>query len=129
MQIEGQGMKYRSHVSIVAIGVIFIVSPANATNIGCPGVVAPYVGIDGSGVVLTTIENAGTISICSVSTTMGGVTPSTCQAWYSTILTHRTLGKRLTYYFDTNNPTNTSVTTCASLGNWTTHVPYFVELN
>jgi hypothetical protein len=129
MQIERKGMKNRSRVSIIAIASVFITSPAYATNIGCPGVAAPYVGIDGGGVVATTIENAGVVNICSVSTTIGGVAPATCQAWYSTILTHRTLGKKLTYYFDTNNPTNAGVTSCASLGAWTTRVPYFVELN
>jgi hypothetical protein len=122
-------MKLRRRFSLIAIASMFVTTPVYAANIACPGVVAPYLGIDSNGQVLTTIENAGTVGICSVSVTIGSITPATCQSWYSSILTQRTLGKKLTYYFDTANPTNAGVTTCASLGNWVTRVPYFVELN
>ena len=122
-------MKYRSRVSLMSVALIFASTPSYAANIGCPGVTLPYVGIDANGVVATTIENAGIVNICSVATTMGGVAPATCQSWYSTILTHRTISKKITYYFDTNNPTNIGITTCASLGNFQTRVPYFIELN
>jgi hypothetical protein len=129
MQIEGAAMTYRSHTALLTIVSVFAATSADAANIACPGVTTPYVGIDGNGQVMTTIENTGVIGICSVSITIGGITPATCQTWYSTILTHRTMGKKLTYYFDTTNPINAGVTTCASLGSWVTRIPYFVELN
>src|SRR5688500_7186621 len=109
---------------LVAIGILLFPVPAMATNYTCAGQVQ-YLGVGGHGALYINTGN-GVWAICNL-TSSGYISKEACAGWYSGCLTARASARMVTLYFD---PTaNSGKTTCAALGDWSTPVPYFVQLD
>jgi len=122
-------MKRRVLWSMIA-GMSFVSGAASAAQFGCYQSSIGKLAVSNNGSLY--VETAfGTIGICDVDSTAGGVTAEVCRSWYSSLLTARATNTTASFYFDTANPDNAGLTpdvcTVANFGNWNTHPPYFVE--
>lgn len=115
----------RSALKIVAAGAAaaLATSSLSAANFTCTATPVNYLGVGGDGTVYTSIDSK-VVGICSVGYQMGAVSPQGCTAWYSALMTQRTLGKTVTLQFDDPN-----LSGCAAIGNWTIAVPYYFMHN
>lgn len=84
-----------------------------------------YLAMSGDGVVITQVEGAGFLGVCSVAFELGGVKPDACRGWYSTLLTWREAGKAGRFYFD--EASFPGVTSCSQFSNWQIKIPYYLE--
>lgn len=103
---------------------------AYATTFSCGPWSPAFLGVDSSGVVFSTVKGApGPIGVCNVTTTADNTSADTCRSAYAEILTARATGRKITFYFNSDQPSLGGIATCAGLGSWTTRVSYFVELD
>lgn len=93
----------------------------------CDAVPYARLGIDAGGGLLVDFSGAGIVNICSMTSSDRGISKEACTAWYSALLTHRASRTKVRFYFNTDNPANAGVTSCAALGDWATRSPYFME--
>lgn len=93
----------------------------------CDAVPYARLGIDAGGELLVDFSGAGIIKLCSMTSSDRGISKEACTAWYSALLTHRASRTRVRFYFNTANPANAGVTSCAALGDWAVRAPYFME--
>lgn len=112
--------------SVLALGAT-LAFPAAANALICRADPTRRLSIDSSGSVFVDIDGAGIVSICSMSYDRNGVTKEACNGWYSTLLTYRALRAKARLYFTPEAPGNNGVSSCASLGDWTTRTPYYME--
>ncbi len=63
----------------------------------------------------------GVWAICAMSTSMGGVDPATCRAWYAGLLAAQKTGHAVTLYLSSG--------TCATIGSWVVVTPNLYHLN
>lgn len=96
---------------------------SEAANFVCIASPVVYLGSSGDGTVFTAIDGK-VVGICNLTTATGPVAPQACTAWFSALLTQRTLGKTVTLHFD-----NANLSGCAAIGTWTIAVPYFFIQN
>ena len=105
-----------------AIGLLACVVSAPAEAFICRAYPASYLATDAGGGVFVAVQDAGITSVCNLSTTVGGVSPQACSAWYSAFLTFRTTGKTALLHYSGAD----GGTACTSYHNWEAHMPYFV---
>lgn len=111
-------MRLFKHI-VVGCAALLLASGASAANFTCTGKPNLYLGVGGDGTVYTTIDGK-IVGICSVAYQMGPVSSQGCTAWYSAMMTQRTLSKTVTLFFD--DPAHSG---CASIGMWTIAIPYY----
>lgn len=103
-------------------------SSAQAATFSCTAQDPAWSGYAVHGGVSVKIEGAtGPISVCSTSVATDGLSTASCRDIFSTIVTAQASGRRLVFYFDSDYPSNSGISSCAQLGAWVTRVPYFVE--
>lgn len=115
-----------SKAVIVATFLVYSTT-AHAGGIICDAVPYARLGLDAGGGLLVDISGAGIVNICSMTSSDRGISKEACTAWYSALLTHRASRTKVRLYFNTDNPANAGVTSCAALGDWATRSPYFLE--
>jgi hypothetical protein len=114
---------------ILALTALMLTSSASAAQFACSINPTVTLGMMSNGLVTVTVNNNALQVICSTDQTMYGITPGVCTAWYSTLLTWRSLNRSGTIYFDTTNAANAGFTSCTQAQPWQTHIPYFIEGN
>lgn len=115
-------IKYLIKVSMSALGFVGWAISAPADAFLCKAYPASYLATDAGGGVFVAVQDAGITSVCNLSTTVGGVSPQACAAWYSAFLTFRATNKTaLLHYSGTDG-----ATACTSYHNWEAHMPYYV---
>lgn len=117
--------KYRFGMLAAVATMVSTVVPAQAQI--CEINFGGRLGIGKEGALYVDFIGAGIVSICSMTTTERGVSKEACAAWYSTLLSLKLAKARARFYFNTTDPGNASITTCASLGEWVGRTPYFLE--
>lgn len=116
-------------IALFAAASLLAAAPASAQGFLCSVDPASYLGLSSDGMVAVNVANATrTISICSVSQTVGGVNPEACAGWYSSLLTWRALGKSGTIYFNTAHSANQGNTSCSQFPtpDWSVRIPYHI---
>lgn len=101
---------------------------ADAENFMCGPNTVDYLGLDSVGDVFTTVKDAGITLICNMNGTTGGTTAQACQGWYASLLTNRSRGKMVSFYFSSETPNIGGLTSCAAFGPWQVRSPYFLQL-
>ena len=110
------------------VAAVSLVSAAPAmANFTCGANPNAYLGLNSEGWVAVSVNGVGVQSVCSVSNTVGGVSPEACQGWYSTLLTWRALGRQGVFYYNPDNSANQGKTACSQFAPWEIRIPYFLE--
>jgi hypothetical protein len=128
---KGISMAHRLSRILALATLLFAAERASAANFACAGPIQ-YLGVGGNSMVNVNL-GYGVLAICSMSGSWGGVEPDACRAWYSTLLTNRSLSKQITLFFSTDNSSNASlqvgVCSQSNFGTWVARPPYFLEVN
>ena len=99
---------------------------AFAVNFSCDGLITDVAVYDDGRVLVNYGHGIHTYCSLSTTTTYLGKSAETCQAWYSTMLTARAMGKEIRFSFrPSQNPGKTS---CSQLGNWTEVNSYYMNM-
>lgn len=118
-------MRMVTRLSLIASLFAWSAGPANAFM--CPAYPVNYLSLNGGGMVGVWVGGVGILQICNVSSQWGDITPQSCQAWYSALLTWRTISKSAYLYFDPDNPMNSGITACSGIAQWDARPPYHLE--
>lgn len=118
----------RSYAVTLTLLALIAAAPANAAVI-CLANPAGRLAVDAGGTVLVDFDGAGIVKICSMSSATAVVAKEACVAWYSTLLTYRTMRTKARFYFEESHQGNAGVTSCAALGDWVSRNPYYMEPN
>lgn len=110
---------------ILLVALLALAQPAQAFP--CKIMPTNYLAVSTSGVVYAWMENRGIIGICNLATSSAYSTADACRAWFSALLTWRSMGKEAIAYFAPDNPTNSGATACSSLNGWEYHEAYHLE--
>jgi hypothetical protein len=112
----------------VATGLLAMTAVPAQAGLICEVNTAGPIGVGGDSILYVQIIGAGILGICSMNgTSAGGTTKEACAAWYGAMLSYRAMRARAHFYFDTANPVNAGVNSCAELGDWRARTPYFME--
>lgn len=106
----------------LAIGAIslccFSASATADANIMCPGKIQNLgIGSDGT---IHVNNGYGMWAICSVSQASSSISPSTCKAWYLSLLAAKTAQSQVAVYLS-------GYSSCTAAGSWVSVNAYFVE--
>lgn len=114
---------------LAALTSFLAAAPAMAVKFPCGPVSIGYLGLNQSGYIVTSVGDApGPLLICSINATVDSITATQCQAVFSMLLTLKSTGRRVVYYFDSSSPSNGGITTCPGLDAWSVRVPYHFEI-
>ncbi|HEX8415733.1 MAG TPA: hypothetical protein VF637_17910 [Sphingomicrobium sp.] len=114
--------------ALLAFSSLLATGPAAAQQYACSVNPTGYLGIGADGTVAVTVNGDRVAQICNVSQAIGGVSPEACTAWYSSLLTWRTIGKTGVIFFDSTNPANAGNTACTQFSptEWIIRIPYHI---
>jgi hypothetical protein len=118
-------MRRSSEIFAASLALAALATPVQAQI--CEVNNAGRLGIASGGELQIDFVGAGIVNVCSMTATDRSVSKEACAAWFSALLSFRLAKVRARFYFTNANPANANLTTCAQLGDWTAHTPYFLE--
>ncbi len=111
-------------VAMTGTALLALPATANASTFGCAASPATAYGVIGDNV-LVSVSPGRVIMVCNLSMTVNSISPQTCAAWHSILLTVKINGGPVTFFFDS---ATVGVTSCASFSDWQAKTPYVLNM-
>jgi hypothetical protein len=103
-----------------SLAVVLLLLPgiSSATNFECTGPVSGVTVTPQGGVIVDILQNWRWQTICNLESTSNGVSPGTCKAIYSLLLTAQTTKRNVRLWFSSGDCSAASQTSWTALANW-----------